>query len=126
MCGNCKGKGHDAAACTSKGEGKHVPKGKGKGVQLGSFGGKGWGKGGKGFGGKGKGEGNISGVDDARSCRGPMDDGCPAASMARERACLASRRQCCSTGIHPRYDGSSWRRGIADIFKNIESKTRRE
>ena len=31
VCDNCKGTGHQAAACTSKGGGKHTPKGQGKG-----------------------------------------------------------------------------------------------
>ena len=31
VCGTCRGKGHDAANCASKGGGKYVPKGKGKG-----------------------------------------------------------------------------------------------
>ena len=69
-CGNCKGKGHSAQQCTSKGGGKHeqpgLPTGKGKGKD----GGKGWGKGfgspgggkGKGWGGKGKGK--VYGVDE--------------------------------------------------------------
>ena len=65
MCGNCKGKGHEAAACASEGGGKHTPKGKGKGQP--NFYGKGsgaWAKGGKVFG-KGKGKGKISDVDEA-------------------------------------------------------------
>ena len=62
VCGNCRGKGHDAASCTIKGEGKHVPKGKGKvGPPPNFFGSKGW-KGGKG---KGKGKGKIGEFDDA-------------------------------------------------------------
>ena len=62
VCGNCHGKGHDATAFTSKGGGKHVPKGKGKGGPPPNvYGGKGW-KGGKG---KGKGKGKISEMDEA-------------------------------------------------------------
>ena len=63
VCLNCKCKGHGGEACTSKGGGKHVPKGKGKGAQPNFFGG----KGGKGKG-KGKGygkSGRISELDDA-------------------------------------------------------------
>ena len=63
VCGNSRGKGHDATVCTSKGGGKHVRKGKGKGTSpLIFFGGKGagWGKGK----GKGTGKGNTFDMDE--------------------------------------------------------------
>ena len=64
VCGDCRGNGHDAPACTSKGGGKHVPKGKSKGAPPPNFfGGKGGGwKGGKG---KDNGKGKISDVDES-------------------------------------------------------------
>ena len=68
-CDNCKGKGHGAAQCTSKGGGKRTePKGKGKGDGGKGYGktyGKGYGKLGYGKGGFGKCKGrSMYGVDD--------------------------------------------------------------
>ena len=68
ICANCKGKGHGAAQCTSKGGGKWIePKGKGKGdggkgYGKPGYGGKGIGKSGDGKGGFGKGKGKGKGV----------------------------------------------------------------
>jgi len=72
VCSNCRGKGHSAPFCTSKGGGKHEQPGKGKGKDSGKgYGkpggqGKGYGKsyGGKGAFGKGKGKKGVYGVDD--------------------------------------------------------------
>ena len=67
VCGNCRGKGHEATACTSKGGGKHTPKGgrgNGKGSGGGGKFGSAWGKCAYGKG-KGKGKGKISEFDDA-------------------------------------------------------------
>ena len=60
QCKICKGKGHGEAQCTSKGGGKHTPKG-GKGTGYGGTGGNGPNYGGKGGGKFGKGKGNGKG-----------------------------------------------------------------
>ena len=64
ICGNCKGKGNTAEVCTSKGGGKHQPKGGGKDKDKG-YGGKAASAWGRGSNRKGKGKGKISEFDNA-------------------------------------------------------------